>query len=102
MDPSNIPRTDYAGAATSLGNAPSQSAASWPAIFAGAVVAAATSLILITLGAGLGFASVSPWPGHGASAATFAVTTAIWLVVTQWLAAAVGGYIAGRLRTRWV
>jgi hypothetical protein len=30
------------------------------------------------------------------------VTAAIWLIVTQWLSAAVGGYIAGRLRTRWI
>ncbi|HWG72134.1 MAG TPA: hypothetical protein VN692_22170 [Steroidobacteraceae bacterium] len=75
---------------------------SWPAIFAGASVAAAVSLILVALGAGLGFASVSPWPGHGVSAAAFAVTTAIWLIVTQWVSSGVGGYMAGRLRTRWV
>jgi hypothetical protein len=30
------------------------------------------------------------------------MTTAIWLIVTQWLSAALGGYIAGRLRTRWI
>jgi len=30
------------------------------------------------------------------------LTAAIWLIVTQWLSAAVGGYIAGRLRTRWI
>jgi hypothetical protein len=33
---------------------------------------------------------------------TFAVTTAIWLILTQWLSAGMGGYIAGRLRTRWI
>ena len=78
------------------------SAASWPAIFAGAFVAAAVSIALLALGSGLGFASVSPWPGHGVSATTFAITTAIWLIVMQWVSAAVGGYLAGRLRTRWV
>ena len=78
------------------------SAASWPAIVAGAFVAAAVSIALLALGSGLGFASVSPWPGHGVSATTFAVTTAIWLIVMQWVSAAVGGYLAGRLRTRWV
>jgi len=78
------------------------SAASWPAIFAGASVAASASLVLLALGSGLGFAAVSPWPGHGVSATTFKVTTAIWLIVMQWLSAALGGYIAGRLRTRWV
>jgi len=99
MEQSIEPRAQYAGAAPAL---TSGSAASWPAIIAGAFVAAAASLILIALGSGLGFAWVSPWSGHGMSAATFAVTTAIWLIVTQWLAAALGGYITGRLRTRWV
>ena len=78
------------------------SAASWTAIFAGAFVAASVSLVLLTLGTGLGLAEISPWPGHGASAGTFAVTTAIWLVVMQWLSSGVGGYITGRLRTRWI
>jgi hypothetical protein len=78
------------------------SAASWPAIFAGAFVAASVSLVLLTLGTGLGFAEVSPWTGHGVSATTFAITTAIWLVVMQWVSSGVGGYITGRLRTRWI
>jgi hypothetical protein len=79
-----------------------KSAASWPAIIAGAVVAVAVSLILLALGTGLGFASISPWSDRGISATTFTVTTAIWLIVMQWISAGLGGYIAGRLRTRWV
>jgi hypothetical protein len=78
-----------------------KSAASWPAILAGAFVAVSASLILIVLGSGLGFAAISPWPGHGASAAGLTVTAAIWLIVTQWIAAMLGGYVAGRLRTKW-
>jgi hypothetical protein len=35
------------------------------------------------------------------SATTFTVTTAIWLILTQWISAGLGGYLAGRLRTRW-
>jgi len=81
---------------------PSTSAASWPAIIAGAFVAAAVSLILLALGSGLGFASISPWPGRGVTATTFAATTAIWLILTQWVSAGLGGYLAGRLRTRWI
>jgi hypothetical protein len=91
-----------AGAATTDAVATGKSAASWTAIFAGAVVAVAASLILLALGSGLGFAAVSPWPDHGVSAATFTVTTAIWLIVTQWISAGLGGYLAGRLRTRWI
>jgi hypothetical protein len=79
-----------------------RSAASWGAIVAGAFVAASVSLFLLSLGTGLGFASVSPWPGHGVNAMTFALTTAIWLIVMQWVSAGLGGYIAGRLRTRWI
>ena len=76
--------------------------ASWGAIFAGAVVAVSLSLVLLTLGAGLGFASISPWSGHGLSASSFTVAGTIWLIVTQWLSAAAGGYLAGRLRHRWL
>ena len=82
--------------------ATSPSAVSWPAIIAGAFVAAAVSLVLLTLGSGLGFAAISPWPGHGISATTFVVTSAIWLIVTQWVSSGFGGYVAGRLRTRWM
>jgi hypothetical protein len=81
---------------------PSKSAASWSAIFAGAFVAAAVSLVLLALGSALGFASVSPWDGQGISVSTFAITTAIWFIVMQWVSSAFGGYIAGRLRTRWI
>jgi hypothetical protein len=88
------------GAAASA--SPSTSAASWPAIIAGAFVAAAVTLILLALGSGLGFASISPWPGKGVTATTFAATTAIWLILTQWVSAGLGGYLAGRLRTRWI
>ena len=80
----------------------SASAVSWPAIIAGAFVAAAVSLILFALGSGLGFAAMSPWQGKGVSGVSVAVTAAIWLILTQWISAGVGGYIAGRLRTRWV
>jgi hypothetical protein len=77
-------------------------AASWGAILAGAVVAVSVSLVLVTLGAGLGFASVSPWSDRGLSASAFTVASTIWLIVTQWLSAAAGGYITGRLRQRWL
>jgi hypothetical protein len=74
---------------------------SWAAIIAGAVVAAAASVLLFALGSGFGLASVSPWAG-GASPATFTVMTAIWLIIMQWIASGLGGYLTGRLRTRWI
>jgi hypothetical protein len=99
-----VEQTISPGAAVPAGPAAShgKSAASWPAIIAGAFVAASATLILITLGSGIGLASISPWHNHGVTVTTFAVTGAIWLILTQWVSAALGGYIAGRLRTRWV
>jgi len=82
--------------------AQSASAVSWPAILAGSFVASAVTLILLALGSGIGFASISPWPNAGVTGMTFAVVSAIWLILTQWISAAFGGYIAGRLRSRWV
>jgi hypothetical protein len=80
----------------------STSGVAWPAIIGGAFAAAALSLILLALGSGLGLASVSPWPNSGATVTTFTIMTAIWLIVIQWLASGVGGYVTGRLRTKWV
>ncbi|SFT46298.1 hypothetical protein [Mesorhizobium sp. YR577] len=79
----------------------SSSAVSWAAIIAGAVAASSLTLLLIVLGSGLGLSSVSPWSGSGVSMTTFAVSTAIWLIIVQWFSSAFGGYIAGRLRTKW-
>ena len=78
------------------------SAVSWGAILAGAAAAAALSLILLILGTGLGLSAMSPWAHSGVSATTFGVSTIVWLTVTQLLAFGMGGYLAGRLRTRWV
>ena len=85
-----------------LGNESAASAISWGAIAGGAFAAAALSLILLALGSGLGLAAVSPWENAGASAKTIGVAGAIWLAIMQIVSAGVGGYVAGRLRTKWV
>ena len=77
------------------------SGVSWGAIFAGAAAAAALSLILLMLGIGLGLSSVSPWKQDGLSAAAFGVSTIAWITITQLVASGMGGYLAGRLRTKW-
>lgn len=77
------------------------SAVSWAAIFAGAAAAAALSLVLILLGTGLGMSSVSPWSGQGIEADTFGWATIVWISFTALAASGVGGYLAGRLRTKW-
>lgn len=77
------------------------SAVSWGAIVAGAAAAAALSLILLILGAGLGLSAVSPWADSGSAAARLGVAAIVWLSFTQLMASGLGGYIAGRLRSRW-
>ncbi len=76
-------------------------AVSWGAIFAGAAGAAALSLILLILGVGLGLSSVSPWSGQGIGATAFGASTVAWLTFTQLAASSMGGYLTGRLRSRW-
>jgi hypothetical protein len=98
---SRNPATDYRDNLTtnSLSGA---SAVSWGAIFAGAAAAAALSLILLILGTGLGFSSVSAWSDKGISGTTFSLTTILWVTLTSLIASAIGGYLAGRLRNRWI
>jgi hypothetical protein len=79
----------------------SSSGVSWGGVIAGAVVAAALALIMLALGAGFGLSVVSPWSNAGAAASTVGTLAIIWFIVTQIVASAFGGYLAGRLRTRW-
>ena len=78
-----------------------RSAVSWGAVLAGAAGAAALSLILLILGVGLGLSALSPWARDGASATSFGIGTILWVTLTQVAASGMGGYLAGRLRTRW-
>jgi len=78
-----------------------QPAVSWPAVAAGAVATAALTLLLVAFGAGIGFSAVSPWSDSGVSASTFSIATGIYLVLVGVMSSSVGGYIAGRLRSKW-
>jgi len=77
------------------------SGVSWAAVIGGAFTGAALSLILLSLGTGLGLSSVSPWSNTGASAQTIGRGAIAWLIFTQIVASAMAGYLAGRLRTKW-
>ena len=79
---------------------PSVSGVSWPAIAAGAVASLALTLVLLSLGTGLGLSAVSPW-GNSVSATTFKIGTGLYFIVMAMISSAVGGYLAGRLRTKW-
>ena len=94
--------TQYVDPRLPLPDASNSSAVSWGAIFAGAAAAASLSLILLMLGAGLGLTSVSPWENEGLEAGTVGIAAIGWLTFTQIVASGMGGYLAGRLRTKWV
>ena len=78
------------------------SGVSWAAVVAGAFVAAALSFSLMALGAGMGLSSVSPWPSSGSTLSRIAPAAVVWILLVQALSCALGGYLAGRLRTKWV
>src|SRR4029453_4119541 len=80
----------------------SASAVEWAAIVGGALAAVGVSIILFTLGSGLGLSTVSPWSWSNPSPTTFGMVAAILFIITQWLASALGGYLTGRLRKKWV
>src|ERR1022692_3173396 len=77
------------------------SGVSWGAVIGGSFVTAAFSLILLALGAGFGLSAVSPWSNVGAPASTVGTAAIIWLIVIEIVASSMGGYLTGRLRTKW-
>ena len=93
-------RRDVPAYATPRGS--NVSAVSWGAIFAGAAAAAVLSLILLLLGTGLGLSALSPWANDGASGKALGAGTIVWVTFMQLAASAMGGYVAGRLRTKWI
>jgi hypothetical protein len=72
------------------------------AIVSGAVAATALTLLLTALGAGLGLSSVSPWSDAGISTSTFKLASGIYLCCVAVMSSAFGGYLAARLRTKWI
>jgi hypothetical protein len=81
---------------------PSIAGVSWAAVAAGAIVTCALTFVLLAFGVGLGLSVVSPWADAGVSATTFKIGTGLYLIVIAMMSSSIGGYIAGRLRTRWI
>lgn len=97
MHPAAYPQNAVAG--NLPGNSAHSSGVSWGAVLAGAAAAAALSFILLILGFGLGLSSVSPWSYNTDN---IGKGTIVWLAFMQLASAGIGGYLAGRLRTKWV
>lgn len=81
---------------------PSTAGVTWAAVLAGAAASLALTLVLLSFGAGMGFAVVSPWGNSGVSATTFKIGTGLYFIVMAMISSAIGGYLAGRLRTKWI
>jgi hypothetical protein len=77
------------------------SATAWGAIAAGGIGAAAFSIFLHELGIGIGLSFLSP-TGSSPSGTTISIAAGISLCLISIMASALGGFLAGRLRTRWV
>ncbi len=94
-------QSTYSEPATGLVE-PQVSGVSWGAVLAGAVASCSVTLFLLSLGTGLGLSAVSPWGNSGVSATTFKIGTGLYFIVMAMISSAIGGYLAGRLRTKWV
>jgi hypothetical protein len=80
---------------------PGASFVEWGAVFAGAVLAAALSFVLLTFGTAIGLSAASPWPNSGLSAGVIASLAVFWAIAQQIGSLMAGGYVAGRMRSRW-
>ena len=74
----------------------------WGPVIAGALGAAAISLVFFTFGSALGLSAVSPYPYAGLSLTTFLILAALFAALVQVGSFAAGGYLAGRMRTPWL
>jgi len=92
------PRTDAVGLSRDAGGL---RCVEWGAVFAGAVLAAALSFVLLTFGTAIGLSATSPWPGSGLSAKVIASIAVFWAMAQQIGSVMAGGYVAGRMRSRW-
>jgi hypothetical protein len=70
---------------------------SWGAIFAGAIIALATQLVLTLIGTAVGLATLNPTTGQNPSGTTLGIGAGVWLVISSLVSLFLGGYVAGRL-----
>lgn len=94
--------TDQApGPALDLIPEESQSAVSWDAILAGAAASIALMFVLLSLSAGFGLKISPRWP-TGLAVQDFTPIVGATFVAVQVVGSMFGGYLAGRLRTKWL
>jgi len=74
----------------------------WGPGIAGAIVAAAMSFVLMGFASTVGLMIVSPSPTWRDTSVWLAILSGFWIIVVAVSSFAVGGYLAGRVRSTWV
>lgn len=73
----------------------------WGPVIAGAIVAAAISFVLMTFASAIGMMIASPSPTWRDTSAWLALLSGVWIIVVTIGSFALGGYLAGRVRSTW-
>jgi hypothetical protein len=73
----------------------------WGPVIAGALVAAAVSFVLMTFASAIGLMIVSPSPSWRDTSVWLAILSGFWIIVVTVGSFALGGYLAGRVRSSW-
>lgn len=73
----------------------------WGPGIAGAIVAAATSFVLMGFASAVGLMVASPSPTWRDASVWLAVLSGFWIIVVAVGSFALGGYLAGRVRSTW-
>jgi hypothetical protein len=73
----------------------------WGPALTGAVVAAAASFVLMTFASAIGLMVASPSPTWRDTSVWLAVLSGLWIIVVATGSFALGGYLAGRVRSTW-
>jgi hypothetical protein len=73
----------------------------WAPVIAGAIAAAALALVLHTFAAAIGLAVSSTAPTWRDASIALVLLSGLYLILAALAAFGLGGYVAGRLRTRW-
>src|SRR5829696_6905878 len=73
----------------------------WTPVLAGAIAASALSFVLFTFGSSLGIALASSSPSWRDASVGLAFLSGLYIMLVTFASFGLGGYIAGRLRSRW-
>jgi len=73
----------------------------WGPVIAGAVLAAASAFVLMAFAASVGLAVASPSPTWRDASIALAILSGLWILLVAIGSFALGGYLAGRVRSTW-